>query len=198
MDRSSFPGGREQTFPAHLISDFCLLCLWPGLKLWETLRGAHLWSLWGWEWGCSSQMEAPGQPRQLTCEKCAFSDSTPGKSGFTFKAENLGANTMVLSLSFSGINVFFSIGKLPAGRRSQACVTPGAAPFFHPQPPFQRDFGAPAGDEYASFYFAVLNPVPPSSFWWWGPSGLEGEWEAAWSLWTPVIQVPTPIPSSQR
>lgn len=53
-----------------------------------TLRGAHLWDLWGWEWGCSSQMEAPGQPHQLTCEKCAFSDATPGKSCFTVKAEN--------------------------------------------------------------------------------------------------------------
>lgn len=79
-------------------------------------------------------------------------------------------NTFQLKESYScskkkkRINVFFSIGKLPAGRRSQACVTPGAAPFFHPQPPFQRDSGARAGDEYASFYFAVLNPVPPSSF----------------------------------
>lgn len=129
-----------------------------GLKLWENLRGAHLWDLWGGERDCSSQMEAPGHPRQLICEKCEFSDSTPGS-----QASRARLRTAELARQF-----------FPCLSQDQVCSSQSESPeqtfpglchtgpcFLLPSPAAFSTagcgLGAPAGDEC----ILLLHPLEP-------------------------------------
>ena len=119
----------------------------------------------------------------------------PGKSGFTCKVENYGAGTTALSLSFLRPSVLFSVGKPRAGLPrpgSHWALLPSSLPTSFSAA--GCDFGAPTGDE-CILLLRPLEPCCPLFLLMMRSIRARGKMrEAAWSLRTPVIKVPTPVP----
>lgn len=193
MDRSSFPGGREHSLSAHLIGDFCLLLLWP-VSNFEKISEVRTSEIFREESGIALLKWRPQVIHASSSVRNVNSQTLPREvrlhvQGWELRSWHDGSFLVFLKTECALLS-----RKTPS-RPSQAWATLGPASSPAPLPSQQLVvIWGLRQETSASFYSALLNPVAPSSFWWWGPSGLEGKWEAAWSLRAPVIQVPTPVP----
>ena len=153
-----------------------LLLLWPGLKLQENLRFAHLWKILRGERGCLSHFEALGQQDWLPRWKCKFSGPTldgvdqklfcfnqlSRRSRCLLKSENQWLGTKALSLFFSMISVLLSTEKHQTGicrHRLYFALLPSSP---HPLlPPVDDADQCYRGNEgYLSISELLCHPVP--------------------------------------